>query len=635
MDVDVEPPPIEQPASSPPPTEQPTSDPPPAEQPTSGLPPTEQPTSSPPPADQPASSPNPAKDEPAPSIQAQLDALNAEWENDSDDASIAGSVHHDREEAATTLGRYICDMKNRTINHHPFKYWWSSKKRCAEELLSISELDFTRFLVENERVQEIWEEFRDRVPPTDDAVRGESFQSLFECIRDNDGANYTAALSSTLKKFSREDWTTRFYALIFNELRTRRDGFLNNAAGDTAALWAASYCVAKLIMAYNRDKVKKQGAVKSLTAKLLSTRRKQATAKKAKGTMRLIGPQRRVPSHTRPPKKSQPKEKPGAKPRTKGTKAAKSTMGVGPKPSHQPPLTEPVDDGVAPRSRQTTPDEPDEMDEPTREKTDYGALGTHELLSSFVAEQDEFEEQLRKKNAYRIERSRRDIEACMAELRNDPKRMRQYKQLSRSLRTATVALFNDFQHMDVEEQRLRVLKAMGGPSDLLQKPLDTFEKQANHDDADVSHALAAEDALEQEANEAQRRNRAVHLDLPTTSEAHRQTAKKWTSILNGEQFQPTNLKEACIEIEISDYRFKVIPHQNPNIKLRWWQVLDIWWNHEQVNGRVEGISGGITADQVGLGKTISMAGTILHVRMILWGFARSLRTDPHYAIRLH
>ncbi|KAF2797268.1 hypothetical protein K505DRAFT_334445 [Melanomma pulvis-pyrius CBS 109.77] len=97
----------------------------------------------------------------------------------------------------------------------------------------------------------------------------------------------------------------------------------------------------------------------------------------------------------------------------------------------------------------------------------------------------------------------------------------------------------------------------------------------NHSPEETNEALASEDAVIQDAMDVQGgRSGAIPVELTVASKEHHERAKKWTEILNGTIFQPNDLKAACIEAQIVDYKFKAMPRQNPKIRLRWWQVGD-------------------------------------------------------------
>jgi len=190
------------------------------------------------------------------------------------------------------------------------------------------------------------------------------------------------------------------------------------------------------------------------------------------------------------------------------------------------------------------------------------ATSNIETTQSFVEEQDAWDKVNCIKHQDRIERANRVMDACVAELHlpTNKQRLALYHNISQYIAKATLHFFADFRHTDIATLKKAAMQKLGKP-DTIHKEIDRTETDGNYTTEQVNHALLLEDAQQSELRAKHSSSHTItNMDIPEPSARHVQLAKEWSSILNGELFQPDNIKEALIELGIHNNKYKVMPN---------------------------------------------------------------------------
>lgn len=121
-------------------------------------------------------------------------------------------------------------------------------------------------------------------------------------------------------------------------------------------------------------------------------------------------------------------------------------------------------------------------------------------------------------------------------------------------------------------------------------------------------------------------------DLPEVPEHYRQQTQDFNSKINGREYQCDAFREAMQYCMTSQPDRLSVPNQSPNISLRWWQLISVYWAHMVTERGYT--KGGIIADAIGLGKTMeygglcAMVSLCLALRTPLLSHCRSLGPGP-------
>jgi len=272
-------------------------------------------------------------------------------------------------------------------------------------------------------------------------------------------------------------------------------------------------------------------------------------------------------------------------------------------------------------------------------------MSDSEILDAFLDDQKQWMKEHEEWANKQKEKAARPLASHLAELQNDPARHRIFRLIRGFLRNAANDFYSDFEFADVDnlkEAALKVFKASEEATHELAtafagaelfEPTNEETERRNADglelevagDVAITEALIAksaekEDKDDEKEEQATKDSDVQLIDVPIATEADKVKARKWNQTLNSEVFQRDNLKEACARIGISDIRFKNLLLQNPNISLRWWQVIAIAWALDK---------DGLVADAIGLGKTFQYGGTILQVSVLASLELENLVLEPN------
>ena len=261
-----------------------------------------------------------------------------------------------------------------------------------------------------------------------------------------------------------------------------------------------------------------------------------------------------------------------------------------------------------------------------RTKGEGSRYTTSHYIATFEARREAEDEASRKRRVRLELKAARSMFECLARLKEDPSAFKAYASIQRALSAATKCWFDDFQYLDVELIRGRAMEGMervsldagSASANSLDTVADNEVGKKTNGNKDRSNEKIGENlALQETATVARNMNKAeldedvYKLDLPPPTDKDRAAAADWNKMINGIEFQASGLAPAMMRCYMSDADLKRIPYQAKDKTLRWWQVIYVWWAiqvREFANTK-----GGLDADTVGLGKTLSYGAQMLVV----------------------
>ncbi|KAJ4310639.1 hypothetical protein N0V94_008339 [Neodidymelliopsis sp. IMI 364377] len=251
-----------------------------------------------------------------------------------------------------------------------------------------------------------------------------------------------------------------------------------------------------------------------------------------------------------------------------------------------------------------------------------------DIIQAFEHQRDAEEEAQRKRRERLELKAARDMFECLAKLKENASAGKSYQAIQRALRSATECFFADFQCVEVDEYKDKIMGAMPRANftagELSSNTLSAVAEEQKDETATsndpVRNAVSVGENLTlqetatvtrtlESSSQSLKLEDVYTMDLPPPTKKDRIAAAQWNSMINGLEFQCGGLAKAMIRCYMSDAEVKRIPYQSLDKTLRWWQVVFIWWSNQVlVWARTKG---GLDADTVGLGKTLSYGGYIL------------------------
>jgi len=525
-----------------------------------------------------------------------------------------------------------------------FKQWISSYGKTATELFDLSPDVYAKLLVENERYQDLYKEFQEKYLHEKESVkREEGFATVLDCITANE-ARYHMPSKSDLESYRPVDfWAYMLYRVKYH-LRDRQDGLLRKAKYSESAVWAISWIFLKQLVMCNRGK-KKQAMLNGIRLRIKRNREKAERMRLAKS----IYDKATVKDDAENGGPSSKKKKGSATEQGKKTQVA-SPEGGAEKASSAPPKASKkkkkktrtptkLDDTAPAPLEPSTPAQIPFVD-PTENVKEHVPIAQENIDSLYNA----MDRSMNLADAHRRQQTQQEsrklkLQEAIAQLEADPKRKSIYLNCGKALTATTTDFYDDFQHLDVKAYKNAALKSISRHKKGTIELNPTVSAEGVSMDAGTEEHINASMEVEgvaiTEVLQTDDPNKKVESQLmlnigePTDTEKSKaQAFRRW---LNATDYQYDNIVEAFLDLGICNQNFRVMPRQNPHKRIFPWQVIFTMFATKIIENKL--IRGALCGDMIGLGKTISMAATVLKVSIhpileTAWGGAEKLFPPP-------
>jgi uncharacterized small protein (DUF1192 family) len=574
------------------------------------------------------------------------------WSSDNDE-EIGNDIRIDQhsgeapedaiDEQMTATGDAIMGRK--------FKYWITSYQLTANELFRTDPNEYAKLLVEHDRFQDLYRDFNDQyLSQKDKPKRDEGYAKVLQRFR-GDESHYQMPSKSDFASYQPVDYWAWMLFRVKYLLRDRADGLLRKPVYAESAVWAISWITLKQLVNFNRPR-KKASVINGIRQRTEKAREKirniqwsssiYEKAAVGDGPKGEPKPGKKTTTATKANQKNTTASASGgatkaspAPPKASGSKRAKTAIADKDTDVHQAfsamrvgdPTENPDPKGYVPINKEN-----EEL-----------------LLDHFHRAQVHQEAHLRSSNKQAARETK--LQDCIDRLEADRSRYSTYKTCASALFSVSSDFFKDFKHVQVEDLRKLALNALGAKSKRSagakkQKPKinPNLSAAGQSKDADTTQNLndafqveevTVHGVLDENASKTTKKGDThLVLDIKEPSADEKNLARAFRRWCNSADYQPDYIVEAALELGITNLKYRVMPRQNLNMRLYPWQVIYTKYATDNINN--PHLRGCLCGDMIGLGKTISMAATMLKVsihpnmKTVGRGGLKSLSLPPQY-----
>lgn len=525
---------------------------------------------------------------------------------------------------------------NTTLCGHAFRWWYDSSDRLAHEILNIPKTALLELLLENKDIAYAYDEYKRHKPSTDTSgsTRGAAFTKVLELLSE-DHDRFKMGTELDIATWEEAEHLCRFMVRLERVLFIKPGAILaSRKMQTTSTRWAVLWVVGKFIL-QERKPGKIEKRIKSLQ------RHKKAQRKKTVKAATYVLPTAATTT-TNDTEATSDADSTGGESEEGSPKAPKARKDVSPnenprrkstktKPSRKADDHKPraVGDGAKGKKhskhkrlfrklQQTAAEYNIEIE---HSEKDLEKVDIEKLVSQVVEEAHRQVDAKRSARAPAFED--RNLKDMIEDIQrpNQQARLTVWKTIRFLLKGALIKQFSDFTHPNksIAGMRQRAFEACGfkdedpfnpaHPS----APLPDHEKEGDTNPRKAGLVMLTEEARVVKMKKHSRSNDeyGTTIQVPKVTDAMIKDVQAWNQTLTHPEYQPQNIKESMMALGMQSSSYKVMPRQNPAMRLKWWQILEINWAEQQT--RKPGLRGGIIADMIGLGKSIEAGGMILHV----------------------